>query len=296
MRVHEFQLPGHDRTPLFVRHFQPAHGTEDRTILLVHGMSEHGQRYEHVIESIVERGWNIVVPDQRGHGLSGGVPTHVRRFRQYVDDLETIRQHLELRPERTAIVGHSMGGLVAARYVQRLPGNAAVLVLLSPLLGIRVPIPRSTVALGRMLSWVAPRVRFRSRVNIAHTTRNAVLRNARLSDPLAHRSVTAGWYFAMQAALRAAWRDVDKINLPLLVLQAGQDRIVDAHATQAWVQAATTPDRTIRQIIDGYHELLNEPDWPSTAAHIMSWLEERIHRSVAMSPAPSPPDPKIQVA
>lgn len=296
MRVHEFQLPARDRTPLFVRHFQPAHGTEDRTILLVHGMSEHGQRYEHVIETVVERGWNVVVPDQRGHGLSGGVPTHVRCFRQYVDDLATIRQHLELQPERTAIVGHSMGGLVAVRHAQRLPGSSAALVLLSPLLGIRVPIPRSTVALGRMLSWVAPRVRFRSRVNIAHTTRNVVSRNARLSDPLAHRSVTAGWYFAMQSALRAAWKDADKIDLPLLVLQAGQDRIVDAQATQAWVQAAATSDRTIRQIIDGYHELLNEPDWASTADHIMSWLEDRIHRSMTSAPVPSPPDPKIQVA
>lgn len=285
MRCTETTLTTSDGTPLFVRHCEPD-GEPAGRLMIVHGLCEHGERYAHVAEWLADRNWGVVITDLRGHGRSGGDRSHVADFRHYVEDLEVVRSHLGLEPARTALVGHSMGGLIAARYVQTFPASAAALVMLSPLLGVKVAIPRLTVAVGRMLQHVAPRTRFRPRMDPFHTTRNVAAVERRLSDPLTDRSVTAGWFFAMKRALQAAWNEADRLQIPLLVVQAGDDRIVDAAAIEPWLARIGSSDYEFRLVPDNLHELLNEPDWKETAESITVWLEPRL-RGLSLLRGPS---------
>ncbi|HUG91471.1 MAG TPA: lysophospholipase [Planctomycetaceae bacterium] len=281
----EEQLVRPDSISLLVRHYQPAQETAARTLLLVHGLSEHGERYDHVARVFAGRRWNVVVPDARGHGRSGGTATHVRQFRRYCDDLNAILDHVAAAPGRTAVVGHSMGALVAIRHAQRFPGRAAALALISPLLRVAVRVPAGLFVLGRVLSFVAPRTRFQTRVDPSLTTRSLDVLARRLADPLIHRSVTAGWFFAMRRALRNAWREAPGLRVPLLVLQAGQDRIVDPDAAREWLASAGSADKTFRCLPEHYHELLNEPDWPETATLVADWLDGRVDAVPASDPA-----------
>ncbi len=153
----ETEIPTPDKQRLFVRRYESRKDAAERTLLIVHGASEHGARYEHVAEFFAEQGWNVIVGDHRGHGRSSGVRTHIKSFRQYAQDLELIREHFELAPRSTAILGHSMGGLIAIRHAQLFPNRVAGLVLVSPLLRVKVAIPRRKVVLGRVLSVLAPR-------------------------------------------------------------------------------------------------------------------------------------------
>ena len=276
MRLTETVLSAEDETDLLVRCYQPAEGQAERTLLIVHGVCEHGDRYQHVVSRLVAHGWNVIVPDLRGHGRSGGVPVHVTSFRRYAEDLGLIYRHFELNSGNTAMLGHSMGGLVALRFAQIHAEHLSALVLMSPLLGVKVPIPRTTIAAGRMLSFVAPRTRFRSRVDPKYTTRCEVSLERRANDPLLHRSVTAGWYFAMKASLAAAWEETDRIRLPVLIMQAGADEIVDSQAPTEWVEQIPASDVAYHELSGHYHELLNEPDWLETADTVIEWLHTRI--------------------
>ena len=276
MQYTETVLTADDSTELFVRHYLPATNKTSQTVMIVHGTSEHGRRYDHVARMFVEHGWNVIVPDSRGHGRSGGVPTHIRDFHHYILDLEIIQEHFHSSPRQTVMLGHSLGGLVALRYAQTFPNRLTALILLSPLLKVKVPIPLTTLALGKALSFVAPRTRFRSRVNSADTTRTQEAVAQRLKDPLIHRSVTAGWFFAMKSAMAAAWAEADRLKLPLLVMQAGQDRIVDPTVPEPWLKSAGSSDKTFRFFPEHFHELLNEPDWQDTADSILKWLQARI--------------------
>jgi alpha-beta hydrolase superfamily lysophospholipase len=267
-----------DGTDLFIRRYAPGGRDPGRTLVIVHGASEHGGRYEHVAQEFVARDWNVIAGDLRGHGRSGGTRTHVGDFRHYVADVETLLDRLELDPRRTALLGHSMGGLIGIRLAQHIPERVACLVAMSPLLGVNVPIPRTTLAVGKILSLVAPQWRFRSRVDPRHTTRNPAALEQRLADPLIHRSVTAGWFFQMRRALRSAWRDAHKLTLPLLVMQAGQDYIVDPDVVEPWLRTSGSSDATYRCLPDCLHELLNEPDWRSTAGLVADWLHPRVGR------------------
>lgn len=280
MQRNDRTVTADDGIELYVRQFAPA-APSTRTLVIVHGASEHGGRYEHVAGDFVERDWNVVAIDLRGHGKSGGPRTHVSHFQRYVTDIATVLDHLEIPAAQTALLGHSMGGLVSIRFAQLLPQRISCLIAMSPLLGLNVVVPKTTVAVGKMLSLVAPRWRFRSRVDPADTTRCPDALERRFNDPLIHRSVTAGWFFQMKRALRAAWRDAHKLTVPLLVMQAGQDRIVDPLVVEPWLRTSGSDDVTYKCLEDSLHELLNEPDWRNTAAIIADWLRERIDRPTA---------------
>lgn len=274
IRDRQVEIATPDRQRLFVRCFEPGRAT-GRTLLIAHGASEHGERYRHVAEFFAGQGWTVIIGDHRGHGRSTGVRTHVKRFRQYAQDLELIRKHFGLAAETTAILGHSMGGLVAIRHAQLFPGHAAALVLTSPLLRVKVPIPRRTIALGRVLSVLAPRTRFRSTVDPKTTTRCPIALERRLNDAMMHRSVTAKWFFAMRAGLKSAWSAATEITTPILILQAGADEIVDPRAPELWLNHVASADKSFLNFPDHLHELLNEPDWPDTANFIAQWLTPR---------------------
>lgn len=277
MRCSEHQVVTSDATSLFVRTITPDDATRTaRTLVIVHGTSEHGGRYEHVAREAVSQGWDVIIPDLRGHGRSEGVPVHVERFNRYLLDFDSLWQFFELNPDRTAIMAHSFGGLLSARFAQTRPTRLAALILLSPLIGLQVRIDPLTWVLGRCMSVIAPKTRFKSRVPSGHTSRNPQALARRESDPLIHRSVTARWFFEMRKALAAVQRDASRLHVPVLALQAGADYIVDPLAVEPWLMTTGSHDRTFRMYPDHYHELMNELDWSDTLDAALHWLDLRL--------------------
>lgn len=277
MHLTETRLRSYGGQQLFVRTYVPDELRKcGRTLVIIHGTSEHGGRYDHVARIAVEHGWEVIVPDMRGHGQSDGIPVHVLQFDEYLNDLDMLWQYFELNPDRTALLGHSFGGLVCTRFAETRPSRLASLVLMSPLLGLKVKIDALTLILGRLMSLIAPCTRFKSKVPVEHTTRSEEVLKRRETDPLLHRSVTARWFFQMKQAISDAWKDAPRINVPVLALQAGDDLIVDPNAVEPWLQMAGSDDKQFRMLAGHYHELLNEPTWRDTLAEVLEWLDERI--------------------
>jgi lysophospholipase len=277
MKCTEFNVAANDSASLFVRNCVPPPADRcGRTLVIIHGTSEHGGRYLHAAAEAVARGWDVLIPDLRGHGRSEGIAVHIDRFEQYLQDLDTIWQFFELNPERAAVMGHSFGGLVSIRFAETRPSRLAALVPMSPLLGLRVKIDPLTYAIGRMMSFVAPTTRFQSKVPPEHTTQNPEVLANRDCDPLLRRSVTASWFFQMKQALQDAHEDVSSIVVPILAMQAGADLIVDPLAVEPWLEKTGSSDRTLKILDDHYHELLNEEDWRETLSELLNWLESRI--------------------
>ncbi len=273
-------VTANDSTKLFVRHYQSAEqmtadGEPRRTVVIVHGASEHGGRYDHVARNLVSRGWDVIIGDQRGHGQSGGVPMHVQNFERYLTDLDCIWRHFDLDADHTALMGHSFGSLVSIRYAQTRSDRFCALILMSPLLALKVSIHPMTITVGKVLSIVAPRFRFQTRVDPATTTRSQKVLDQRSVDPYMHRSVTAGWYFHMKAALRRAWAQAGRIESPLLLMQGELDQVVDPLVVEPWLEKVASSDTSLKLFSEHLHELHNEPDWEQTLATLADWLDER---------------------
>jgi alpha-beta hydrolase superfamily lysophospholipase len=201
---------------------------------------------------------------------------HVRRFEDYLLDLDLVWEHHRLDPSRSVLMGHSFGSLISARFAETRPQKLAALVMLAPLLRLKVHVNPLVIAWGKLVSLFAPHVRFESRIDPKDTTRDEVALMARDADPLIHRSVTCGWFFQMKSALQAVWTERRALRMPVLVAQGGSDRIVDPQVARPWLDGVPSPDKELKWFPDHYHELHNEPDWLDTLTNIAEWLELRV--------------------
>jgi alpha-beta hydrolase superfamily lysophospholipase len=86
-----------------------------RLVVLVHGYGEHLGRYEHAARALNAAGAKVFGPDHVGHGRSPGERALIEVFEPGVDALrEVVRDARGGLP--VVMVGHSLGGLIAARY------------------------------------------------------------------------------------------------------------------------------------------------------------------------------------
>ncbi|HEX7492199.1 MAG TPA: alpha/beta hydrolase, partial [Candidatus Limnocylindrales bacterium] len=107
--------PAADGTPLHVRAW-PAVGEPWATVLILHGIGEHSGRYDRTGRLLAGAGLDVQSFDLRGHGLSGGRRMYVRRWDDFLDDVE-LRMAAARRPGLPMVlVGHSMGALIALTY------------------------------------------------------------------------------------------------------------------------------------------------------------------------------------
>ena len=272
-------LPAHDGTELFVRFFRgcvhPTLGCGCPTVVLVHGLGEHSGRYQHVAERLTQEQWNVVAFDQRGHGRSGGRPTHVKQFTDYLQDLDRVWEFFDIAAGRSVLCGHSFGGLVSARYAQTRAETVDLLVLLSPLLRLRIPINPLTLLAGHLCSKVFPTARFRSHLPRKLLTHDPQRLEQRQQDPLIHDSITAGWFFQMRKGLTDCWTAAPRLRAPVLVCQAGADALVDPTAAVPFLRRVGSRDKTIKMYPHLYHELLNEIQWQVILEEIIAWIQER---------------------
>ena len=280
MRLESQIVKTRDGVELFVRSYWPDQPDPGRVLYWVHGLGEHGGRHVHVAELLAENGWRMIVADLRGHGRSGGVPTYVKSFDDYANDIGLVWEHLGLNDAPPVLLGHSMGGLVAVRTVQLGCIQPSALVLSSPLLGLKIRVNPFKELLGRMLVRFHPTVRFSNGIDPANMTRDSEFAAMRRGDTLINKTVTAGWFVAMQSALQAAKQDASKVSLPVLALQGENDRTTDPAALAEWWDQIRSTEKELIVYPNHVHELFFEPDWRTTTLQMLNWLEHR-NRSFA---------------
>ncbi len=107
--------------------------------LLVHGYGEHIGRYRHVAEALLATGAAVYGPDHEGHGRSDGEQALIEDFERVTDGLHEVALRAKKKNPGLPLVliGHSMGGMIAARYAQRYSEELAALVLSGPAIGTR---------------------------------------------------------------------------------------------------------------------------------------------------------------
>lgn len=106
-------------------------------VLLAHGYGEHAGRYRHVAASLTAAGYAVIAPDHDGHGLSTGERALIPDLETLVDDFAAVGNaaRAEHPGVPVVILGHSLGGVIATRTVQRGLVPADALILSGPIVG-----------------------------------------------------------------------------------------------------------------------------------------------------------------
>lgn len=274
METRTLEIEGAGGLQLLIRDHRPQGAELPPTFVVVHGLGEHGGRYGHFAEWLVDQGWRVVLIDLRGHGLSAGSRTHVLSFEEYVLDVGLVWQHFQFDPHSTVLFGHSMGGLIAIRALEMGYAHPAALVITSPLLALKVRVNPLKWLLGWLLVRFLPETRFRNGLDPANMTRDPQFAEERRNDPLIVRTVTAGWFFAMQRALAAAHADAAKITIPVLAFRGLADETTDGDILASWLCKTTSPSHELVSLPLHVHEVFHESDWRDSMDRMMQWLEQ----------------------
>jgi len=251
---------------------------EPSTVLaVVHGYGDHGGRYRYLGEDMAARGHAVYVFDLRGHGHSAGRRGHVERFADYLADTRVFLETVAAAAPGTPLflVGHSLGGLIAAAYAETRPEGLRGLILSSPFLRLGAPPPASKVRAAKVFSRVLPAFNIGNTLRAAELSHEQVVVDAYVTDPLVHHVATSRWAAEVLAAQEAALDGASRIVLPLLLLFSDADPVTDPQATRSLFAAAGSADKTEHSYDGYYHELFNETGRAAVFEDLAAWLTGR---------------------
>jgi alpha-beta hydrolase superfamily lysophospholipase len=252
-------------------------GTRERgVVLLVHGLGEHAGRYDAVAQRLNAWGYAVRGYDQYGHGESGGPRGGLTAPARLVDDLADVVQSTRTKIAGRlplVVLGHSMGGVVAATFAQAHPTQLDGLVLSSPALATHGTSMQRLLL--RMLPRIAPNLRVGNGLDTRWLSHDPAVQAAYRADPLVHDRISARLaQFITEGGARilaaaSSW------TVPTLLLYAGDDRLVDASGSRAF--AATAPRQVVssRCFEGAFHEIFNEADAQPVFDALQHWLQAR---------------------
>lgn len=245
-------------------------------VLIVHGLGEHSGRYQHVAQQLNRWGFAVRAFDLGGHGQSSGAPGSLADDNRLLDDLALVvdRSRALLAPGvPLVLLGHSLGGLIAARFVSLSLRPVDALVLSSPALDAGLnAFQKFLVA---TLPKIAPNLRVGNGLNANYLSHDPAVVAAYRADPLVHDRISARLaLFIAQAgaqtrALAGLW------TVPTLLLYAGQDRLVNPQGSRSFAQQAPVDVVTSQCFEDLYHEIFNEQDAALVFAALQQWLAQK---------------------
>jgi acylglycerol lipase len=255
----------------------PAPGATRATVVVVHGYGEHCGRYQNAVGALRPRGFELFTFDYRGHGQAGGRRGHIDHFAEYLDDLDRALELARGRGNRPLfLLGHSLGGLIAARYVIERGKDLTGLVLSSPFLGLKLKLPAAKVAVGRFASRWMPRLTFKNDLDVKTLSRDPAVGEAYARDRFVHHVATARWFTETGAAQVRCRDEARAITLPVLVYAGDADAIADPDATRAVYDRIASTDKTLTMYPGGYHELMNDTCRDEVLKALGEWLEAHL--------------------
>jgi acylglycerol lipase len=276
-------IKARDGVSLAVRHW-PAEGEPRGSVLIVHGLGEHGGRYERTAGILAGRGFDCWASDLRGFGASEGPRAYVERIDIWLDDLADEVALLKGLSRPVVLLGHSMGGLVTCRYAETDRPQPDLLVLSAPALGDNLPGWKRAIApvLGR----IAPKARIKNDFDGPILSRDPAVGADYLSDPLNVHFATARLGAVILATQAPAIADLGRIRIPTLVIHGGADHLVPTATSEVFDGRPGIERRVLPGLA---HESLNEPEGPQVAADIATWIEAHLPPSDSPPPAAAAP-------
>ncbi len=265
-------------------------GTTKGTVFLCQGYTEFLEKYDEVVQELLDRAFSVITFDWRGQGLSSRLITdpqkgHITSFADFITDAELIYQGIILpkMPAPYHIMGHSMGGHLAFRVLQEFPNNYSKAILCAPFLGwspnfgagklnskVVLLLSNLMKALGYSQSYsygatspsivktlpgqTSDRVRFQKRVAFY-----------KVEPHLLMGGPTWNWILestkSLQLILQA--NRIAKIQTPILLASGAKDEIVDPQAHH--LIAAKSEKITLVDFPEAMHEILMEQDFIRSA-------------------------------
>jgi len=269
-------LEASDGEELPYRYFPAEPAARRGSLVYLHGIQSHGAWYTDTAAELSRRGYSVYLPDRRGSGVSKGPKGWFGPYRQLVEDVASFVE-LAKRDEDGApafLVGGCWGARPAVAYALEAQDELAGLALVCPALKAQVDVPpkdKLQVGIGRLLDE-------HRKIPVPLTpelfTRNERYLDFIRNDPLSLREVTARFFFETAIWDRHLLRQT-RLRLPLLLQQAGDDRIIDRGTVREWYGRQETSNKEYVLYPEFGHILDFEDERQTYWDDLAAWLDRR---------------------
>jgi alpha-beta hydrolase superfamily lysophospholipase len=242
-------------------------------VSLIHGLGEHAGRYEGLAQRLRAQGFEVWAHDHRGHGRSDGARGVLPHTAALIDDAASVLRHMQAANGDglpCVVLGHSMGGLVAAALAARGTERIDGLVLSSPALALALSWPQQRL-LAFMHRW-APDVTISNGLHPERLSHDLAVVAAYVNDPWVHGRVSARLIHGMLDNAPSVFSAAAHWRIPTLLMFAGDDALVDPEGSRRWARAAPAPMLQAQEFPGIYHEIFNET--PELAAPVWARLQD----------------------
>ena len=250
----------------------PAHSS----IVFMHGLGEHCGRYTHLADYFCTRCFAVRTYDLRGHGKSSGKRGDIPHQDSLLDDAQQVMHDWQAScptsVTRQLLLGHSMGGLFAAKFALSKMCDLHGLILSAPALAIYMNFVERSLL--KVLSSVAPSLTLSNGLKTQYLSHDPKVVASYLTDTLVHDRISARLLNSMLTTMHDVFTHASSLDLPTLLLVAGQDKLVDSTGSLRFAQASSENHLRLCTYENLYHEIFNELDTKAVFDDVGIWLDE----------------------
>lgn len=229
--------------------------------LIIHGFGEHSGRYQNLIEALETLPLSIFLFDLRGHGRSEGERVCIDSFDFFVKDVSHFRAFLEARrPDRRRdfiLYGQSFGGLIASAAALENQNLWRALILVAPFFRLSLGHEILSFLTGCLNPFIPKQV-WANPIKPVFLTHDLEELAQYQNDPLVQRRIGICLAHEMFRNGRLVEARAHEIRLPLLVMAAGDDKIVSTPRIRQFFENASSSQKELHIFNGFYHELFHE--------------------------------------
>jgi acylglycerol lipase len=278
MKHSDGSFDGISKTRIYFQTWAPS-GAPKATVVIAHGLGEHGGRYAEVAAQLVGLGCVVHAIDHRGHGRSGGARVLVDKFANAVADMDTLidraKRQQPMRP--LFLLGHSMGGALSLSYAIKHGKKLDGLILSGPAVALDGAPPLLAV-IAKLLASLMPKLgMFQVDPSLVSRDPDEVAKYA--GDPLnAHGKIPVRTLAEIIRFVEIVPALLPAISVPTLVLHGSDDKLAGVAGSRMIHERISSSDKTLK-VYDGlYHEIFNElpADRARVFKDLTDWLQPRL--------------------
>ena len=251
-------------------------------LIAIHGWSVHSEQHTKLFASLENKNMALFALDLRGHGKSSGQRGHINKWSNYLDDVYSIYKIASTKYPTTPIFifGHSMGGLIAARFVQEYRNEQYLtgVILSAAMFKLALQVSKIKTTLGKIMSSIIPCLSLSQKLDPKTLTKDENGQVTFKEDPLVHNRVSARWYTESLKAMDIAINQANIIMCKTLTLHGDADTVNSIEGSKMFHTNLQNKDKQLNIYPGYYHNLCEEVGGDKVILDICEWLSKHIQK------------------
>jgi len=272
---------GREMTKLFYQWWLPDSGAIKAYIIAIHGWGTHSDRLSLPAEYFTEKGYALYSFDLRGHWRNKG------EMGGHIDSIDHIQKDIILftdlvseiaKDKKIFLIGHDFGGLISLIYAINHPALSGVLIS-SPLLSMfmNLSVGKKVIkTVSKAISKFAPNKILNINIDQNQLTSDLKILRKYITDKNKINVISVKTLSEIDKQSKWAMENAYKLICPILLMQAGNDKIVDKKMTKEFFERVKSKDKTYREYDGFLHELWNEKGRAHVYQDMYIWLEKHL--------------------